>query len=94
MSALNVIGKSVPRPDAYDKVTGGRLFPDNYSLPGMLHMKLLRSPYPHAKILSIDTSEAEKLPGVRAVLTPSPFTRAVGTSATAGRPIGPRWERW
>lgn len=70
MSALNVIGKSVPRPDAYDKVTGGRLFPVNFSLPGMLHMKMLRSPYPHAKILGIDTSEAEKLPGVRAVLTP------------------------
>ena len=70
MSELKVIGKSVQRPDAYDKVTGGKKYPINYSLPGMLHMKLLRSPYPHAKILSIDTSEAEKLPGVRAVLTP------------------------
>ncbi len=70
MTELNVIGKSVIRPDAYDKVTGGKKYPVNVSLPGMLHMKLLRSPYPHAKILSIDTSAAEKLAGVRAVLTP------------------------
>lgn len=70
MSSLNVIGKSITRPDAYDKVTGGRKYPVNASLPGMLHMKILRSPYPHAKILSIDTSEAEKIQGVKAVLTP------------------------
>jgi xanthine dehydrogenase molybdenum-binding subunit len=70
MSTTNVIGKSITRPDAYDKVTGGKKYPVNYTLPGMLHMKILRSPYPHAKILSIDTSEAEKLKGVRAVLTP------------------------
>jgi len=70
MSALNVIGKSITRPDAHDKVTGGRKYPVNFSLPGMLHMKILRSPYPHAKIKNIDASEAEKLPGVRAVLMP------------------------
>lgn len=69
MTDLNVIGQSVIRPDAYDKVTGGKHYPVNYSLPGMLHAKLLRSPVPHAKILSIDTSEAEKLPGVKAVIT-------------------------
>ncbi len=69
MTQLNVVGKSVVRPDAYDKVTGGKHYPVNYSLPGMLHGKLLRSPYPHAKIVAIDTSEAEKLPGVKAVIT-------------------------
>ena len=69
MTELNVVGKSVQRPDAYDKVTGGKHYPVNFSLPGMLHAKMLRSPYPHAKILSIDTSEAEKLPGVKAVIT-------------------------
>ncbi len=66
---MSVIGKSVPRPDALDKVTGGKAYPVNYQLPGMLHGKLLRSPYPHAKILSIDTSAAAALPGVKAVLT-------------------------
>ncbi|MFQ5776694.1 MAG: xanthine dehydrogenase family protein molybdopterin-binding subunit [Terriglobia bacterium] len=68
---MNIVGKRVPRPDAYDKVTGGKGFPVNVRLPSMLHAKLLRSPYPHARILRIDTSEAEKLPGVKAVLVPS-----------------------
>ncbi len=55
----SVVGKSVPRPDAYDKVTGGKGFPVNVKLPGMLHGKILRSDYPHAKILNIDTRAAE-----------------------------------
>lgn len=71
MSATTVVGKSVTRPDAVEKVTGGRGFPVNVSLPGMLHGKLLRSPYPHARIRGIDTSAAERLPGVKAVLTPA-----------------------
>ncbi|MGH9602574.1 MAG: xanthine dehydrogenase family protein molybdopterin-binding subunit [Terriglobales bacterium] len=71
MSALNVIGKATRSPDAYDKVTGGKGYPVNFRLPGMLHAKILRSPYPHARILRIDTSEAERLPGVKAVLVPS-----------------------
>jgi len=66
-----IIGKSVPRPDAYDKVTGGKGYPVNVKLPGMLHAKILRSPYPHAKILNVDIRAAEQLPGVKAVLTPS-----------------------
>ena len=65
-----VIGKSITRPDAIDKVTGGRHYPVNYSMPRMLHAKMLRSPFPHAKIVRIDTSAAEALPGVKAVLTP------------------------
>jgi len=79
MSELNVIGKSVQRPDAHDKVTGGKHYPVNVNMPGMLHTKILRSPYPHAKIINIDTSAAEELAGVRAILTPDdvsqrPFT--------------------
>jgi xanthine dehydrogenase molybdenum-binding subunit len=69
MSELKIIGTNVTRPDAYDKVTGGKHYPVNFSMPGMLHTKILRSPYPHAKILNIDTSAAERLAGVRAVLT-------------------------
>jgi xanthine dehydrogenase molybdenum-binding subunit len=69
MAVADIIGKSALRPDARDKVTGGRGYPVNVSLPRMLHAKLLRSPYPHARITGIDTSEAEKLPGVKAVLT-------------------------
>lgn len=67
---LNVVGQSVERPDAYDKVTGGKGYPVNVRLPGMLHGKLLRSPYAHARIISIDASRAEQLPGVKAVLLP------------------------
>ncbi len=79
MTELKVVGKSVPRPDAYDKVTGGKHYPVNVRLAGMLHAKLLRSPFPHARIVNIDTSEAEKLKGVKAIITPDevpqrPFT--------------------
>lgn len=70
MTGLKVVGKSVARPDAHDKVTGGKKYPVNVSLPGMLHAKILRSPYPHARIVNIDVSEAKKLTGVKAVLLP------------------------
>jgi len=69
MSELKIIGTNVTRPDAYDKVTGGQHYPVNFSRPGMLHARILRSPYPHARILGIDTSAAQKLAGVKAVLT-------------------------
>ena len=69
MSKMNVIGNRVLRTDAHDKVTGGKGYTVNVCLPGMLQGKLLRSPYPHARILRIDGSRAEKLPGVKAVLT-------------------------
>ena len=69
MSKMKVVGNSVLRTDARDKVTGGKGYTVNVRLPGMLHGKLLRSSYPHARILRIDTSKAEKLPGVKAVLT-------------------------
>jgi len=67
---MSLIGTSPPRPDALEKVTGGKSFPVNVKVPGMLHGKLLRSPYPHARILRIDATAAEKLPGVKAVLLP------------------------
>lgn len=69
--SMNVVGKTIPKPDAFDKVTGGKGYPINVRLPGMLHARILRSPYPHARILRVDTSEAERLPGVKAVLVPS-----------------------
>lgn len=70
-SGLNtrVVGTRMKRPDALDKVTGGRGYVFNTKLNGMLYGKMLRSMYPHARIIRIDTSEAEKLPGVEAILT-------------------------
>jgi len=69
MEPLQVIGHSYPRPDAVDKVTGVAKFTDDYAFPGMLYGATLRAGYPHARILSIDTSKAAALPGVHAVLT-------------------------
>ena len=70
MMDTTVVGTSVLRPDAYEKVRGGRGFPVNVSQPGMLHAKLLRSLLPHARIVRIDATRAEKLPGVKAILLP------------------------
>ena len=69
MTPLSVVGKSVLRRDARAKVLGREEFCIDRKLPGMLHAKVLGSPYPHATILAIDTSAAEKLPGVRCVVT-------------------------
>jgi CO/xanthine dehydrogenase Mo-binding subunit len=66
---LKYVGRSVPRVDGVEKVTGTAKFLGDLVVPGMLHGKILRSTYPHARILSIDTSKAEALPGVAAVLT-------------------------
>ncbi|GAB4471284.1 MAG: selenium-dependent xanthine dehydrogenase [Anaerolineae bacterium] len=66
---LHVVGTSVPRPEEVLKVTGRAKYADDYSFPGMLYGRTRRSDHPHARILSIDTSEAEALPGVVAVLT-------------------------
>ncbi|MDQ6708965.1 MAG: molybdopterin-dependent oxidoreductase, partial [Candidatus Dormibacteraeota bacterium] len=66
---LSVVGHSLTKPDAYAKVSGQTRFADDLTLPRMLFGRILRSPYPHARILSIDTTRARTLPGVHAVLT-------------------------
>ena len=69
MSDHLYVGKSVPRTIETDKVTGRAVYIDDLKRPGMLHGKILYSRYAHAKIKHIDTSKAQKLTGVRAVLT-------------------------
>ncbi len=69
MGQYSLIGKRLPRVDARDKVTGKALYTDDLSLPRMLCGAILRSPLPHAAIVSIDTSKAIKLPGVKAIVT-------------------------
>jgi len=66
---FSVIGKPLPRVDGMGKCTGQTKFADDLNLPRMLHGRLLRSTHAHALITSIDTSRAEALPGVAAVLT-------------------------
>jgi len=67
------IGTRPIRPDGVDKVTGRARFGADYAFPGMLVGKILRSPHAHARIRSIDTSKAEALPGVKAVVTGADF---------------------
>src|SRR3981189_1560091 len=62
------IGQRTIRPDGVDKVTGRAAFAADTNMPGMIWGKVLRSPHPHARIKSIDTSKAEALPGVKAVV--------------------------
>ena len=66
---MTTVGQPVPRIDAYDKVTGRAAYVGDLEIPGMVHGMILRSPWPHARVLSIDASEAERLPGVLGVLT-------------------------
>jgi len=66
---VGAIGKSVIRLDAREKVTGAAKYTVDLTLPGMAYGKILRSPYAHARIVAIDTSKAEALPGVLAVVT-------------------------
>ena len=69
MSDHLYVGKSIPRTIEVDKVTGRAVYINDLKRPGMLYGKILYSKYAHAKIKDIDTSRAEKLFGVRAVLT-------------------------
>ncbi|MBM4463960.1 MAG: 2Fe-2S iron-sulfur cluster binding domain-containing protein [Chloroflexi bacterium] len=68
-SPLTAVGRPVPRPDARAKVTGQATFAADLYFEGMLHARVLRSKYPHARPLQVDASRAKALPGVVAVLT-------------------------
>ena len=69
MSKYELIGANIPRVDANSKAVGEADYIDDLSLHNMLQGKILRSPYPHARILNIDVSRAKALPGVKAVVT-------------------------
>ncbi len=69
MANFKLVGNPVPRHDAWAKVKGEQMYSDDYTMPGMLYGKVFRSAYPAAILKSIDTSEAEALPGVHCVLT-------------------------
>lgn len=69
MAAHSAIGQSVARGEGREKVTGKSVYAADVALPGMLWGKALRSPFPHARIVGVDTRRARAAPGVRAVLT-------------------------
>ena len=72
------VGVDVPRVEAAEKVTGAAIYASDMIMPGMLYAKVKVSPHARAKILSIDTSKAEALPGVRAVLVGSELNYKLG----------------
>ncbi len=78
MDSGGIVGSSVPRVDAVEKVTGTAIYGPDLKVPGMLFGKVLRSPLPHARILNVDTSKAERLPGVKAVATGKDFIARYG----------------
>ena len=85
MKGLDVVGKSYPQVDGIAKAQGKTKFVSDLVLPGMLHGRILRSPFAHARILHFDASRAEKLAGVKAV---------AAHADTAGVKFGPRTEDW
>ena len=85
--ALKWVGKRLPRPDGVDKVTGRAKYGADMYLPGMLYGRTLRSPHAHARIVSIDTSAAEALTGVKAVVTRDDFEDMPVEFAAAGEMV-------
>ncbi len=83
-SNLKVVGTRPIRPDGVDKVTGRAVFAADTRASGMLWGKILRSPHAHARIVSIDTAKAEKLPGVQAVVTAKDFPEIANEEAFVG----------
>ena len=82
MTTLSVVGQSVTRRDMPEKLTGQAKYSADLKLPGMLYGHVLRSPHPHANIVSIDTTAAAQAPGVLAIITPLDVpNRAVAPTA-------------
>ncbi|MBN1849068.1 MAG: molybdopterin-dependent oxidoreductase [Deltaproteobacteria bacterium] len=75
MQEFVTIGTNVTRTHVRDKAIGAAIYTDDIRLPGMLHGRLLRSPYAHARILHIDTTKAKALPGVKGVITSEDIPR-------------------
>ena len=75
---FRVVGKAHPKIDGLEKATGQAVYADDIELPGMLHVKILRSPHAHARIQKIDAQKALELPGVHAVLTGADLPKKYG----------------
>ena len=82
-----LLGKSLPRIDAYERVSGAAQYTYDVTFPDMLHAATLRCPHAHAIVKRIDTSKAEKMPGVRAVLTGKSPGADIGWHGQANNPL-------
>lgn len=89
MNKYNYIGRNIPKPDAYDKVTGRAKYAGDLTMEGMLYGRAVRSPHAWADILSIDTEDAERYPGVVCVLTARdvPGVNKIGMCGTKDIPV-------
>ena len=89
IAEYSYIGKRIPRVDARKKVTGQAEYFGDVKLPRMLTGKILTSPHPHAKVVNIDTSKAERLSGVRVAATSKdmPFCLGWLASSSPGLPL-------
>ena len=89
MNKYNYIGRNIPKPDAYDKVTGRAKYAGDLTMEGMLYGRAVRSPHAWADILSIDAEEAERYPGVVCVLTAKdvPGVNKIGMCGTKDIPV-------
>lgn len=84
VTPLQTIGHDTPRVDAVERVTGAAKYSRDIKLPGMLYGRILRSPHPHARIVSVDTSAALALPGVRAIITHETAPIVWGSGSISG----------
>ncbi|MFQ5852730.1 MAG: xanthine dehydrogenase family protein molybdopterin-binding subunit [Candidatus Binatia bacterium] len=87
MEELEFIGKSLLRPDAREKVRGRTVYTSDLKLPNMLQGRILQSPHAHARIVSIDTQAASKVPGVAAVITGKDYPLRFGHGSVKDTPI-------
>ncbi len=85
---LRLVGKSLPRIDAPDKVFGKTIYAGDYSMPGMLHARVLRSPLASARLTHLDVSRAQNLPGVACVLTSADIPNKTISTELPGKSVG------
>ena len=83
----SAVGQSIPKQDGPDIVTGKPVYTGDWSPPGLLHLKLLRSPHAHARIRHINADKARALPGVQAVFTHQDVPRRPYSTAGHGEPV-------
>src|SRR5579872_5268279 len=93
--AIKLVGQDYATPDLVAKVTGRARYAEDYKVDGLLHARLLTSPLPHARARRIDTSKAEALPGVKAILLPTEIPSPADLVTDLGAVIkaDPRGER-
>jgi len=90
---LRIVGKPLPRVDAVGKLTGATAYADDIELPGTLFVKILRSPHPHARVLSVDTSSASSMTGVAAVITGHDLPTKYGIMPTTEDELALEYEK-